>query len=130
VRSTASRRSYEERGYQSITTEDFALDGKRMASNSAKVYVTGFYKGQGNIHHLFASTDDVARQHYDASDVPMAVPLLIEDASREARKLFLQCKEALGCAVTITGHVTMCERTFLKTKLPCLSVEDIFAKRP
>jgi hypothetical protein len=123
------RRSYEERGYRSITAEEFALDGKYMASNSARVYVTGFYKHNGNIHHLFASRNDVARQHYNGTDVPTAVPLLIEDASREARKLFLQCDEALGCAVTVTGRVTMCERTFLKTKLPCLSVEDIFAKR-
>ncbi len=115
-------------GYQPISFEDFKLDGKHLAAAHAKLTMQGFYKKFGEIETLLPSGIAVAfaREYGNGS----GVPLLSEDATRNVRKLFLQCGDnpavPLGCPLTVVGHASVCTMTNLvgSKSVPCLAVED------
>lgn len=117
----------QQRGYQPITFDDFKLDGKKLAASGAKVLMQGFYKKFGEIETLLPSPLAVAAAREYGND--SGIPLLTDDATRNARKIFLQCDNPmipLGCPLTVVGHADMCTTTSLlgSKDVPCLAVED------
>jgi hypothetical protein len=119
-----------ERGYKSITFDDFALDGKELASTHAMISVKGRYTKVGEAEWLFPSIM-AAMMAQNTFQPDHGIALLAEDATRELRKFFLNCRNnmtaaAQGCEITILGHATMCARTRLLDvkEIPCVAVED------
>lgn len=120
-------------GYQRISVETFALDGKELAAKAAKVSISGAYLGGGNISLLFNDTRAVilATRYPNLGEQPK-VPLLVDSASREFRKRLLSCRSSpgsaqVGCPITVLGRVTMCtfQNELGATRdAPCLNVED------
>lgn len=119
-----------ERGYEPMTIEDFQLDGKSLAAHDAKVALEGFYAKLGNVEYLMPSAMAVASlRQSGASD--QGVALLTDDAARNVRKYFLECRNDVtgslfGCHITVLGRATMCEKTtFLaKSDEACIAVDD------
>jgi tetratricopeptide (TPR) repeat protein len=120
----------QKQAYQRVTFEQFLLDGKLLAEGQARVSIKGRYVKFGEIEYLFSDELAVlAARHSLKPD--MGVPLLIDDASREFRKVLLYCDSTatftpVGCPVAVFGHVEMCEKTSLAgtTHTPCLAVEN------
>lgn len=121
--------SAQRRGYQSISFDDFKLDGKKLAASGAKVMMQGFYQKLGDIELLQPTGVAVAVARNRGND-GNGIGLLTDDASRDVRKGLLRCGDPmiapLGCQMTIIGHATMCTMTTLvgSKSLPCLAVED------
>jgi hypothetical protein len=114
--------------YQSISFEDFKLDGKDLAARHTKVRLRGFYKKFGDLETLLPSALAVAAmREYSANS---GVPLLTDDATRAVRKFFLECGDnpvhPLGCPITILAHVDTCTvgNVLGSRSAPCLVVED------
>jgi tetratricopeptide (TPR) repeat protein len=117
-----------QQGYQSISFDDFKLDGKQLAVAHAKVLMQGFYKKFGEIESLQPTGLAVAMaREYGNHN---GIPLLTDDASRDVRKIFLQCGDnplaPLGCPLAVVGHASVCTMTSLvgSKSVPCLVVED------
>lgn len=121
----------EARGYQSITVETFALDGKDLAAKAAKVLLRGAYVRTGNLDLLYANTKAVMTTKSYGQQQPN-VSLLTEDAAREFRQRLLDCRSnpataQFGCSVTVIGHVTTCTLTNAfgaRREEPCVAVAD------
>lgn len=118
------------RGYKHISFDDFVLDGRTMAENHAKVSISGRYVKYGSVEYLTPSPMASARLN-SVGDTGESVGLLTDQADRNTRKYFLECQKsnqtlALGCGVTLLGHVTTCVKTiFLNaTNEPCLEVDS------
>jgi hypothetical protein len=134
-RAEESRKQVAERnqGYQRISIETFALDGKEFANKGAKVSMTGMYIGSDTISLLFSDTRAVilATRYPNLGEQPNA-PLLVDNASREFRKRLLECRSnpacaQVGCPVTVLGVVTTCtlqKEIGAAHGVACLSVED------
>jgi hypothetical protein len=120
--------SQERSNYRPITFQDFKLDGKDLAANHTKIRLQGFYQRFGNLDTLHPSGIAVAAAREYGSD--NGIPLLTDDATRAARKIFLECGDnpvrPLGCPITISGHAAMCTvGSLLASKsVPCVVVED------
>jgi hypothetical protein len=93
----------QQRGYQAMTLEDFALDGKDLATHEAKVLLGGSYISAGGNEFMF--------------DGKVWVGLLTDDAPREARAILLRCRGHpmnpayghTGCiSVVLAGHAVAC----------------------
>lgn len=118
----------QQRGYRPISFNDFKLDGKELAGNQAKVLLRGFYTKSGEIDFLQPTGLSVAVSR--KYDVDSGIPLLTEDATRNARAFFLQCSQnilaQLGCPVTIVGRVDVCTMANVlgSKSVPCITVED------
>jgi hypothetical protein len=118
-------------GYQTVTVDGFALDGKVLAAKSAKIALSGFYFREGNLDLLYADkrAGIMARERMSQ---PSNVALLIDDASREFRRHLLTCQsnpatKFQGCPFTILGHATICTLTSafgVTREQPCVAVED------
>jgi hypothetical protein len=121
--------SAQQRGYQSISFDDFKLDGKKLAASGAKVMMQGFYQKLGDIELLQPTGVAVAVARSRGND-GNGIGLLTDDASRDVRKGLLRCGDPmiapLGCQMTIIGHASMCTMTTLvgSKNLPCVAVED------
>jgi tetratricopeptide (TPR) repeat protein len=120
----------EERGYKRIMFDDFMLDGKELATNSAKVSIQGIYIKQGDVETLFPSVLAIARAR-QMLRTDEGIGLLTSDAARSVRKFLLDCRNnpvgaSVGCPLTVLGHVSTCTRMTLvgSTDVPCLIVED------
>jgi len=117
-----------QQGYQPISFDDFKLDGKQLAVTHAKLFMRGFYKKFGGVETLQPTGLAVAIAREYGND--SGIPLLTEDASRNLRKILLQCGDSpavpLGCPLTIVGHADMCTKTNLvgSKNAPCVAVED------
>ena len=120
-------------GYQHISVEAFALDGKDLAAKAAKISISGAYLGSDGISFLFSDARSVilATRYPNLGDQPK-VPLLTENASRDFRKRLLSCRTnpsaaQVGCPVVVLGRATMCT---LQNELggtrnvPCADVQD------
>jgi TPR repeat protein len=118
-----------QQGYQSISFEDFKLDGKKLAATGGKVMMQGFYQKLGDIE-LLQPTGVAVAVARSRGDDGNGIGLLTDDASRDVRKGLLRCGDPmiapLGCQITFIGHVNMCTMTTLvgSKDLPCLAVED------
>jgi hypothetical protein len=119
-----------ERGYKTLTFEDFTLDRKELALSNAKIAIKGVYTKRGESEMLFPSVIALlmARETFNTNT---GIGLLTEDAVRSIRKYLLACQTNLlvaaqGCPVTVLGRATMCERTSLvsATSIPCIAVDD------
>ena len=119
-----------EQGYRVEAFDDFRLDGKELAAGGAKLLMQGFYFKMGNMEYLQPNALAVAEvREYGSSN--KSISLLTEDASRDIRKVFLECSDnlanPLGCSVTVIGHADTCTLTSALTparSLPCLTIED------
>ena len=118
-------------GYTRMSFNDFILDGKQLAAAGAKVAVYGVYrKFRDNAEALLppGSTPD-----YHPSTV---IPLLIENATREARSVLLRCDQDQmhygGCAGNVIGTATMCTKTTLvsESSVPCIDVHQVWSVPP
>jgi hypothetical protein len=87
-----------------MTLEDFALDGKDLATREAKVSLGGSYISAGGDEFMF--------------DGKAWVGLLTDDAPREARAILLRCRRNpmnpayghTGCvSVVLAGHAVACK---------------------
>jgi hypothetical protein len=117
-------------GYQRISVETFVLDGKDLATRSAKVSLSGTYIREGNLGVLYANQRAVmiagAGMHQPS------VLFLTDDASREFRQHLLMCQSnpgsaRMGCPVTVVGHATMCSISNAfggARESPCVAVEE------
>lgn len=122
------------RGYNLISFETFALDGKSLAETQARVSMKGAYLPDGTFEWLFPSqVEAITAKNYPAQGRNIAkIPLLTDDASREFRKTLLKCKstpgaDQIGCLTVITGHVSQCSITGplgAGRTLPCIVVEN------
>jgi hypothetical protein len=132
ARDEQQRRIEEDRvlGYAFVSSEDFLLDGKQLASTGAKVALQGLYVKTGAVERLFPSQMAVILAGQRATSASSGIVLFTDEAPREMRAYFLRCgslpgSSQLGCAVRVRGHATTCERTTLagSEALPCLAVE-------
>jgi hypothetical protein len=76
----------EARGYQSITVETFVLDGKDLASEAAKVTLSGIFTREGNLDFLYANRGAVLMATGRYGSRQPNVPLLTDNAAREFRR--------------------------------------------
>jgi hypothetical protein len=132
ARDEQQRRIEEDRslGYAFISSEDFLLDGKKLASTDAKVALQGMYVKTGAVERLFPSPVAAVMATRGSTSATLGVVLLTDDAPRELRAYFLRCgslpgSSQLGCPVRVRGHATTCERTMPSGQeaVPCLAVE-------
>ncbi len=114
--------------YDRINFDDFVLDGKTLASGQKRISIEGYYLKFGEAEFLLAAD---AAHLIPNPDSDRVIALLTDDAQRDIRKYFLECRHdptaaQVGCHVVILGHVTMCERGSApdKTTSPCVSVEN------
>ncbi len=118
------------RGYEPISVETFVLDGKGLAARKAKVSLHGVYVREGNIDILYADNRAVMMAMNGVSQPK--VPLLVDDAPRQFRKILLACQTDMrsarwGCVVTVLGHVTLCRFTNAfgtGNEMPCVAADD------
>jgi hypothetical protein len=134
-RAQETRRQEQEikEGYQRISVEAFLLDGKDLATKSAKISLSGAYLGDDNISFLFSNARSVilATKYPNLGDQPK-VPLLTENATREFRKRLLECRSnpasaQVGCLITVIGRATMCRLQSgfgAEREIPCANVQD------
>ncbi len=115
----------EARGYIHMSFTDFRLDAKKMRLGS-KLAISGLYQVKGEIETLAESLF--------ATQMPntFRVFLLTEDAPRAIRRKLLELRDGVcgvyGCQLTILGHVSKCEVTWLGAQVKsttCISVDDI-----
>ena len=122
------------RGYESISVQTFELDGTGLAERSAKLAISGVYVREGNIDVLYADQNAVMMEYYASrfGTHQPKVSLLIDNASRELRAHFLNCRSdpssaRRGCAVSVLGYATKCTLTnpFGTTReQACFEAED------
>lgn len=133
VQETRKQEIERNQGYQRISVEVFALDGKELAAKRAKASISGSYLGGENISYLFNDTRAVIlATRYPNLGEQLKVPLLLDGASREFRKRLLVCRSnpgsaQIGCPVTVLGRVTICtiqNGLGASRNAPCLAVED------
>jgi Asp/Glu/hydantoin racemase len=120
-------------GYQRISVEAFALDGKDLARKSAKVSISGVYLGSDSSSFLFSDARSVilATRYPNLGDQPK-VPLLIDNATREFRKRLLDCRSnpastQVGCPVIVLGRAAMCtlrSELGVTREMPCIDAQD------
>ena len=113
------------RGYKPMSFTDFRLDAKKLRGGS-KLAISGFYQVTDEIETL-SETLLASRMPNTAR-----VFLLTEDAPRVTRRKLLELRDgvcgAYGCQLTILGHVSKCEVTWLGARVKsttCISVDDI-----
>lgn len=124
------------RGYDPISFDGFELDGKDLASHSAKIAIRGMYVKAADIEYLTPSPIASLVIHNGGGGPPNAgadqsIGLLTDNAPRNIREFFLNCRKntgtsIYGCPITLLGHVAICTKTRLlhSTRVPCLVVED------
>lgn len=118
--------------YQSLSVEEFATDGVKLAAAGAKVSMTGAYILQDNREMLYADVQAIIRMRYaPKAGIQPTVPLLTHDASDQFRRRVLACQTDLsaskvGCTVKIRGIATLCTVTIASgntREVPCVNVE-------
>jgi len=119
--------------YQSLSVQDFAADGVKLAAAGAKVSMSGAYILQGNRGMLYADVQAIIKMRYvPKAGIEPKVPLLTNDASERFRRRVLACQtdpsaSEVGCAVNIRGRATLCTVTVASgdtREAPCVNVED------
>lgn len=120
------------RGYSPVMVRDFVLDGKELASRSAKVSLSGVYMPVDNLEVLFSTrVDAIQFANGHAQSMPI-VHLLTANATRSFRSELLNCRTnpaaaQIGCVVRLLGVATTCVLTNSfgrREEVPCLSVDD------
>ncbi len=117
-------------GYQGVSVEGFALDGKELAAKRAKLAINGYYIRVGDSDFLYVNKLAVGMATRQNRQQPNVV-LLTDDASREFRQLLLTCRSnpgnMFGCPVTVLGRATICALSNAfggHREEPCVAVED------
>jgi hypothetical protein len=132
----AQERRDKENGYNSISFEDFAVDGKSLAREETRVSITGIYKKEGQMEKLYSSM--IGMLTTQGNPAGAGVDLMTENATRDTRKYLYNCQQspvlnATGCQFTILGHATLCERTIFgvpTTVVPCIDVDYVWYINP
>jgi hypothetical protein len=106
-------------GFKLITPIDLDLDWRKLAGNKDKIALRGTYLSNDGVEAL--SVQD---------KVNPLLRLYTDDASRDARKLLLECQEGDNtCPVIIGAEVSICTKNEGKideTEVPCLKVLSAF----
>jgi hypothetical protein len=116
--------------YQSVSVQDFATVGPKLAAEKAKVTLAGAYILQGDRGMLYADITAVIKTKDGPQRQPQpSVPLLTDTASDKFRRRTLSCQtdpnaSLVGCNITLRGQVTLCTPTQGGSEVPCVSVED------
>ena len=119
--------------YQSLSVQDFAADGVKLAAAGAKVSMSGAYILQGNRGMLYADVQAIIKMRYvPKAGIEPKVPLLTNNASERFRSRVLACQtdpsaSEVGCTVKIRGRATLCTVTIASgnaRETPCVNVED------
>jgi hypothetical protein len=118
-------------GYKLVTINDLLLDGKQLIATGVKVAFDGHYMNDGNFDMIFGSSTDMLMSqgsYGHVRDTTRRVLVITDNAPRDTREYILQCKQRgwQGCAVSFTGHMTMCsiQNGFgAKREEPCIAVE-------
>ena len=125
------RANDEKKGFKPITFDDFLLDGKALAARNTKLSISGFYVRLGEVEFLMPSMNAIAMSRNEIT-ADRGIALLTEDAPRNVRQNFLNCRNnivtaQIGCQMTVLGHATMCEKTTLleTSNAPCLIVDEV-----
>ncbi len=119
--------------YTPTTIREFAIDGPRLAADSARLTLSGVYVLEGRVGYLYANHHSVelAQSVYEPTTQPR-VAVLTDDASRDLRAKLLSCQTdpisaQTGCAVSIRGNATICGVTNgfgASHDEPCLNAMD------
>jgi TonB family protein len=115
----------EERGYRLITRKVFALDGRELAKNKAKVSLIGKYSKDSSGEFLTKLLVPYLGEEDDVS-----VPLITEGADRKLRGYLLDHANIFATSsdlgMIVLGTVGTCiHKTLLEeTQVPCLYVDD------
>ena len=102
-REIAAMQADERDGYKRLTFEDFALDASKMLGS--KITLHGIYVDKGK---RLASNQLAALMWIEGarSTQGALIPLVTENAVRDARALLLRCaKSPIGCAIVVRGRV-------------------------
>lgn len=110
-------------GYALLDPVDLDLDWKALMANDKKVAVIGVYLEANDMEELSTS---------DNKDQPM-IRLYTPDASRDARKLMLECRNSnfqfASCQMAIGATIQSCIRNkgeLNEKEVPCLKVNDAY----
>lgn len=121
-RQAALEQKLKDGGYKMESPIDFELDWRDLRASAQKVAVQGSYMESDDVEGLVISN----------KDLPL-IRLYTDDASRDARKLMLECRLgnyiAPSCKLIVAARVVTCVRNKNKTnekEIPCLQVEDAF----
>jgi uncharacterized protein (TIGR02246 family) len=119
--------------YQSLSVQEFVIDGARLAAANAKVIVSGAYILQAHQELLYPDVQAVIKRKYvsKAADQPIVL-LLTHDASDQFHRRVLACQtdpsaSEVGCTIRIRGTATLCSLTTASgdaRQAPCVHVED------
>jgi hypothetical protein len=110
-------------GYKSESAIDLELDWRDFQARGQKVALQGTYLESDDVDGLMVSNNDMP-----------VIRLYIDDASRDARKLMLQCRSGnyavSSCKLIIAASVVTCIRNKDQNnqkEVPCLKVDEAFA---
>jgi hypothetical protein len=120
-------------GYIRTSFEDFELDGRKMVVEKQRVSIFGWYARFGELNLLFPTNlgSFIANNRHSPDG---SIALILDGASRDSRKYFLQCHNPMmpqvPCPVTVLASVGMCVQTTSVAEIekPCLYVEDAWLK--
>jgi hypothetical protein len=109
--------------YREVSFTDFELD-KRQMRPGEQLAMHGFYQVSGRLEVLSESLFPTS----------LAVPVLSDGAPRDTRATLLKCRSLpAGCNVTLLGHVTVCQMSWMGRPVSdeiCLAVDSIRDSRP
>ncbi len=113
-------------GYATISSDDFARDGKDLATSHKKIALVGSYLKIGGSERFYISriTAMLART---GNSTDQGITLLTDQAPEELRTFFLKCSGfaadvEISCSARIRGRVISCPQSG-SNEVPCLMVE-------
>jgi len=116
-------RNLKERGFQLVSPVDLNLDWRDFMANNTKVAVRGTY---------FHSHDVEALSTPENKDQP-TIRLYTNDATRDARKLMLECRNSNFkyslCEMIVGATIKQCIRNkggLNEKEIPCLNVQEAY----
>jgi ADP-ribose pyrophosphatase YjhB (NUDIX family) len=119
-----------ELGYELMSSNDFILDGKKLASKNSKVAIEGLFKPSDGLESgsLYALNDAnvvaaVIGLSQAITDQKNAIPLYVGDANRDTRKYILEKCDRI-CYMVALGTASMCHHSGMNEEYPCVVVEN------
>lgn len=131
-REAEQRREDDSRGYRRVQVREFLLDGRELATRSARISLVGVYLPVGPLELMFGSPGDAIQFANGGSLDAPAVSLLTGDATREFRAQALNCRSSpatpyTGCSARILGVASMCTLTNpfgVRREVACVAVSE------
>ena len=119
--------------YQAVSVRDFVANGAKLATENAKVSLTGSYLLQDSQGVLYPDIQAIVTTKYHPEAGPQPnVPLSTGAASGQLQRRLLTCQtdpsaSRVGCTIKIRGRAAMCPLTDASGathEAPCVDVED------